>query len=89
MPIFASHNTRDGGGGHAFTRGALYDLLRNRIYLGGMGHKGQIHKGEHPAIPATLDDPNETGADFLDLAYFGVTGSPAPITDARARARRP
>jgi len=37
-------------GGQAFSRGALYYLLRNRIYLGEIAHKGQVHAGEHPAI---------------------------------------
>jgi site-specific DNA recombinase len=37
-------------GGHPFSRGALYYLLRNRIYLGEVEHKGQVHQGEHPAI---------------------------------------
>jgi len=37
-------------GGFAFTRGALFHLLRNRIYLGKITHKGLIHEGEHEAI---------------------------------------
>ena len=44
--------TRHGAtrGGHAFSRGALNHLLRNRIYRGEIGHKGEIHAGEHPGI---------------------------------------
>ena len=37
-------------GGHSFSRGALYHLLSNRLYLGQVAHKGQVHAGEHPAI---------------------------------------
>jgi DNA invertase Pin-like site-specific DNA recombinase len=37
-------------GGRPFSRGALYYLLRNRIYLGEIEHKGQVHRGEHAAI---------------------------------------
>jgi DNA invertase Pin-like site-specific DNA recombinase len=37
-------------GGERFTRGALYELLRNRIYLGEVVHKGQPYPGEHEAI---------------------------------------
>lgn len=37
-------------GGNAFSRGALYHLLRNRLYLGQIAHKGHVHAGEHPAI---------------------------------------
>jgi len=41
-------------GGKPFSRGALYLLLRNRIYRGEIVHKGQSHPGEHPPI---IDHP--------------------------------
>jgi len=34
-------------GGKPFSRGALYLILRNRIYRGEIVHKGQSHPGEH------------------------------------------
>ena len=37
-------------GGTAFGRGALFHLLRNRIYLGQIVHKDLVHQGEHLAI---------------------------------------
>jgi site-specific DNA recombinase len=37
-------------GGQPLSRGAIYYLLRNRIYLGEIKHKGVAHHGEHPAI---------------------------------------
>jgi site-specific DNA recombinase len=37
-------------GGGSFGRGALYHLLRNRIYLGEVVHKGVVYPGEHDAI---------------------------------------
>ena len=37
-------------GGHYWSRGALYQLLRNHIYLGEIDHKGSIYPGEHEAI---------------------------------------
>lgn len=37
-------------GGKPFSRGALFHLLRNRIYLGQIIHKGEIHEGGHDAI---------------------------------------
>ena len=40
-------------GGLPFSRGALFHLLRNRVYLGQITHKGQIHAGEHEAIIET------------------------------------
>ncbi len=33
-----------------FTRGSLFHLLKNRIYLGEMVHKGEASPGEHEAI---------------------------------------
>ena len=41
-------------GGKPFSRGALYLILRNRIYCGEIVHKGQSHPGEHPPI---IDQP--------------------------------
>lgn len=37
-------------GGTAFSRGALFHLLRNRIYLGQIVHRDAVHEGEHEAI---------------------------------------
>jgi hypothetical protein len=37
-------------GGAPFARGALYDLLRNRLYLGEIRHREQWYPGEHEAI---------------------------------------
>ena len=37
-------------GGFSFGRGALYDLLANPIYLGGIRHKGVTYPGQHKAI---------------------------------------
>ncbi|MBN8535281.1 MAG: recombinase family protein [Rhizobiales bacterium] len=48
---------RDGSirGGVAFSRGALFHLLRNRLYRGDIPHKGQSYPGQHEAIiPAEL-----------------------------------
>jgi site-specific DNA recombinase len=42
----AGHKT----GGAAFSRGALYNILRNSIYLGEIRHRGQIYPGEHQEI---------------------------------------
>ena len=44
-------------GGTPFGRGALFHLLRNRIYLGQIVHKDLIHKGEHlPIVDARIFD---------------------------------
>jgi site-specific DNA recombinase len=39
-------------GGASFSRGALYHLLKNRVYRGETVHKGTPHPGEHEAIIA-------------------------------------
>ena len=41
-------------GGGPFSRGALYYLLKNRVYRGEAVHKGAAHPGEHAAI---IDEP--------------------------------
>jgi site-specific DNA recombinase len=51
--------TRTGArlGGAAFARGALYNLLRNRLYLGEIRHRDQWYAGEHKGIvPRSLWD---------------------------------
>ncbi len=37
-------------GGQPFSRGALFHLLRNRVFLGEISHRGRHHPGLHPAI---------------------------------------
>ena len=37
-------------GGNAFARGALYDLLQNRLYLGEIRHHDHWYPGEHQGI---------------------------------------
>jgi DNA invertase Pin-like site-specific DNA recombinase len=37
-------------GGRPFTRGEIYKLLSNPIYVGEIGHKGLRYEGQHPAI---------------------------------------
>ena len=37
-------------GGKPFSRGHLYKILSNPIYVGRLSHKGKIHDGQHPAI---------------------------------------
>jgi DNA invertase Pin-like site-specific DNA recombinase len=37
-------------GGKLFTRGHLYRILQNRVYLGEVNHKDTTHRGEHAAV---------------------------------------
>ena len=42
--------TGNASGDNAFSRGALYSMLQNRIYLGEIMHKDKSFPGQHPAI---------------------------------------
>ena len=37
-------------GGGLFSRGHIYKILSNPIYVGRIAHKGQVHEGQHPPI---------------------------------------
>jgi DNA invertase Pin-like site-specific DNA recombinase len=37
-------------GGQKFSRGALYQLLKNHLYVGEIAHRGKVYPGEHEAI---------------------------------------
>jgi hypothetical protein len=56
-------------GGKPFSRGALYQLLQNKIYIGLTTHRGEAYPGEHPAI---LDnDLWEKTQELLDANRVG------------------
>src|SRR5947209_19380821 len=51
--VVSKHRTAANGGsygGQVFSRGALYQMLQNRVYRGEIVHKGAAYPGEHPAI---------------------------------------
>jgi site-specific DNA recombinase len=57
-------------GGVRFARGALYDLLRNRIYIGEIQHRDQSYLGEHQGIARALgQSPGKTEQQFADTTY--------------------
>jgi site-specific DNA recombinase len=49
IPIRIDGAGRSTGGG-PFSRGHIYKLLSNPIYVGRIAHKGQVHEGQHPPI---------------------------------------
>jgi site-specific DNA recombinase len=53
IPIRIDGAGRSTGGG-LFSRGHIYKILSNPIYVGRIAHKGQVHEGQHPPI-VTLD----------------------------------
>jgi hypothetical protein len=51
--MLTKRSPRSGGsvrGGISFTKGALAFLLKNRVYVGEVVHKGNHYAGEHPPI---------------------------------------
>ena len=49
IPIRIDGGGRSTGGG-PFTRGHIYKILANPIYVGRIAHKGEIHEGQQPPI---------------------------------------
>jgi len=41
---------RSASGGVAYSRGALYALLKNRLYRGEIVYRGEIYRGSHEPI---------------------------------------
>jgi site-specific DNA recombinase len=66
-------------GGKPWTKGAVYKVLANRVYLGEAVHKGVAHPGEHAAI---IDQHT------WDKAH-AVMAEPAPRRGAATRAQVP
>jgi len=50
--VSKSHALASGrtSGGGPYSRGALFHLLRNPVYIGRIVHKGTVHPGAHPGI---------------------------------------
>jgi hypothetical protein len=51
VPVRSTRGGKPLGGG-VFTRGQLYQILKNVTYTGRIGHKGATYPGQHPAIIA-------------------------------------
>jgi Recombinase len=49
FPIRIDGKRRSTGGG-LFSRGHIYKIFSNPIYIGQIAHKGVVHEGQHPAI---------------------------------------
>jgi site-specific DNA recombinase len=49
LPIRIDGKGRSTGGG-LFSRGHVYKIFSNPIYIGQIAHKGVVHEGQHPAI---------------------------------------
>jgi DNA invertase Pin-like site-specific DNA recombinase len=49
LPVRIDGANRSTGGG-PLSRGHIYRILSNPIYVGRIGHKGEVHEGQHPPI---------------------------------------
>ena len=49
IPIRIDGGGRSTGGG-LLSRGHIYKILSNPIYVGRIAHKGQVHEAQHPPI---------------------------------------
>ncbi len=64
----------DGGGrstgGGPFSRGHIYKILSNPIYVGRIAHKRQVHEGQHPPIVTQdlRDEVQQSLSDHLGAA---------------------
>jgi site-specific DNA recombinase len=66
-------------GGQAYSRGALYHLLNNRIYIGEIVHRGQFYPGQHrPIVPRKLWD--QVAARLQENNQAHRTGKPNSTT---------
>ena len=91
-----SKRRANGSGGKPISRGALYELLRNPVYVGETRHKGERHPGMHDAIldRATWDAVQRALDDNGGGKRSGAPRSSARpldglLFDAQGRAMKP
>jgi site-specific DNA recombinase len=85
IPIRLGGAGRSTGGG-LLSRGHVYKLLSNPIYVGRIAHKGQVHEGQHPPIVMLelWDEVQQSLRDHTGAARTRRTRQSSP-----AKARRP
>ncbi len=69
-------------GGRKFTRGQIYHMLKNPIYVGEIEHRGQMHAGQHPPIidRALWDEVQQQLKVNLRGARLGRAANPSPLS---------
>jgi hypothetical protein len=75
LPIRIDGKGRSTGGG-LFSRGHIYKIFSNPIYIGQIAHKGVVHEGQHPAI---------VDRDLWDKVQQGLEDHLAAKTQRRER----
>ena len=79
LPVRIDGGGRSTGGG-LFSRGHVYRLLANPIYVGRIAHKGQVHEGQHEPI---------VSQDLWGEVQQSLGDHTRRCQDARGRANRP
>jgi site-specific DNA recombinase len=69
LPVRIDGAGRSTGGG-LFSRGHIYKILANPIYVGRIAHKGQVHEGQQPPIVTQhlWDEVRQSLSDHLGAA---------------------
>ena len=66
-------------GGKPLSRGAVYQILRNRLYRGEIDYRGEIHQGNHdPIIDADLWDAVQERLAQQSHRQRGAAAKPSP-----------
>ena len=64
-------------GGVSLSRGAIYQILRNRLYRGEIAHRGEVHKGNHePIVSKDLWDAVQASLTEQSQRARGSTSQP-------------
>ena len=71
---FVTSKTGRSHGGRAFSRGHLYQILSNPLYVGEIAHRDERHPGQHPAI-IDRDLWAKVQAQLSDNAYARHAGT--------------
>jgi site-specific DNA recombinase len=76
-------------GGVPISRGALYQILRNRLYRGEIAHRGEVYNGNHQPIvdDALWDAVQERLAEQSQRQRIGVVGYAATGGTGPSRAK--
>ena len=67
-------------GGFVYSRGGLNYLLRNRIYIGDVSHRGKAYPGQHQAI---------LSREVFDAVQAKLAAAAPELVEARSSGRRP
>jgi DNA invertase Pin-like site-specific DNA recombinase len=79
-------NCKRMGGGRPFSRGHIYHLLSNPLYVGRIAHRGEHHEGRHPPI-IDLETWDAVRAQLASQAPPSGTGKPRSSSPSPLRGK--